>query len=149
MKAAQEAARIRARQEARLAAETEARFKAEQERKQLEAAEAQKRLEEERRKITREANQAVAQEEVRKVIEQTARMRDEEAAKIKATVAAMRDGIDQMRDSKVSREVEEAHQADKNQINEMARARDTFFAELEEAEPKASESATAVSGRAF
>ena len=138
LKAAQEAARIRARQEARLAAETEARFKAEQERKQLEAAEAQKRLEEERRKITREANQAVAQEEVRKVIEQTARMRDEEAAKIKATVAAMRDGIDQMRDSKVSREVEEAHQATKNQINEMARARDTFFAELEEAEPKAS-----------
>ena len=43
-----------------------------------------------------------------------------------------------MRDSKVSREVEEAHQATKNQINEMARARDTFFAELEEAEPKAS-----------
>ena len=36
------------------------------------------------------------------------------------------------------REVEEAHQATKNQINEMARARDTFFAELEEAEPKAS-----------
>ncbi len=141
LRAAQEAARIRAQQEARLAAETEARFRAEQERKQLEAAEAQRRLEEERQKLAREANEAVAQEEVRKVIEQTARMRDEEAAKIRATVAAMRDGIDQMKESKVSREVEEAHQATKNQINEMARARDTFFAEMEAEETQKAEPA--------
>lgn len=137
LKAAQEAAKIRAQQEARLAAEAEAKFKAEQERKQLEAIEAQKRLEEQRRKIAEEANQAVAQEEVRKVIEQTARMRDEEAAKIRATVAAMRDGIDNIRESSVSREVEEAHQATKNQINEMANARHTFFAELEADDIKA------------
>ena len=133
LKAAQEAARIRAQQEARLAAEAEAQFKANQEKQRLEALEAQKRLEAERRKIDAEANQAVAEEEVRKVIEQTVRMKDEEAAKIKAAVAAMRDGIDMIKEDAGRREVEEAHQATKNQIDEMAKAREAFFAELEAA----------------
>lgn len=131
LKAAQEAAKIRAQQEARLAAEAEAQLKANQEKQRLEALEAQRRLEEERRKIDAEANQAVAEEEVRKVIEQTVRMKDEEAAKIKAAVAAMRDGIDIIKEDAGRREVEEAHQATKNQIDEMAKAREAFFAQLE------------------
>lgn len=134
LRAAQEAAKIRAQQEARMAAEAEARFKAQQEKKQLEAIEAQKRLEAQRKRLEEEANQAVAEEEVRRVIEQTTRMRDEEAARIRATVAAMREGIDQIRENAVSREVTEAHQATKNQIDEMAKARSSFFAELEEAD---------------
>ncbi len=117
-----------------MAAEAEARFKAQQEKRQLEAIEAQKRLEAQRKKLEEEANQAVAEEEVRRVIEQTTRMRDEEAAKIRATVAAMREGIDQIREDAVSREVTEAHQATKNQIDEMTKARSSFFAELEEAD---------------
>lgn len=135
LKAAQEAAKIRAQQEARLAAEAEAQFKANQEKQRLEALEAQRRLEEERRKIDAEANQAVAEEEVRKVIEQTVRMKDEEAAKIKAAVAAMRDGIDLIKEDAGRREVEEAHQATKSQIDEMAKAREAFFAELETVKP--------------
>ena len=135
LKAAQEAAKIRAQQEARLAAEAEAQFKANQEKQRLEALEAQRRLEEERRKIDAEANQAVAEEEVRKVIEQTVRMKDEEAAKIKAAVAAMRDGIDLIKEDAGRREVEEAHQATKSQIDEMAKAREAFFAELEAVKP--------------
>lgn len=130
LKAAQEAAKIKAQQEARLAAEAEAQFRANQEKQRLEALEAQKRLEEERKRIDAEANQAVAEEEVRKVIEQTMRMRDEEAAKIKEAVAAMRDGIDNIKEDAVRKEVEEAHQATKNQIDEMAKARDAYFAEL-------------------
>ena len=132
LRAAQEAAKIRAQQEARMAAEAEARFKAQQEKRQIEAIEAQKRLEAQRKRLEEEANQAVAEEEVRRVIEQTTRMRDEEAAKIRATVAAMREGIDQIREDAVSREVTEAHQATKNQIDEMTKARSSFFAELEE-----------------
>ncbi len=136
LRAAQEAAKIRAQQEARIAAEAEAQFKANQERQKLEALEAQRKLEAQRRRIDAEANQAVAEEEVRKVLEQTVRMKDEEAAKIKAAVAAMRDGIDLIKEDAVNREVAEAHQATKNQINEMAKARSAYFAELEEDQPE-------------
>ena len=141
LKAAQEAARIRAQQEARIAAEAEARFKAEQEKRRLEAAEAQRKLENERNRLSKEANQAVAEQEARRVLEQTARMRQEEAAKIKAAVADLREGnvAEAEKASPARREVEEAHQATRNQINEMARARDAYFAELEEAEREAAE----------
>lgn len=133
LRAAQEAAKIRAQQEARLAAEEEARFQAEQERKRLEAEEAERQLEEKRKRLAEEANQAVAQEEVKKVLEQTARMRKEEEAKIKAAVAGLR-GVASGTPEKpeVSKEVEEAHQATRNQINEMAKARNAYFAEIEE-----------------
>ena len=139
LKAAQEAAKIRAQQEARLAAEEEARFKAEQERRRLADIEAKRKLEEERQKLAEQANQAVAREEARKVLEQTARMREEEAAKIKAAVAGLRSGAAagaahaaDMKTPHVRKEVEEAHIATKNQINEMARARDEFFADYED-----------------
>lgn len=152
LKAAQEAAKIRAQQEARLAAEEEARFKAEQERRRLADIEAQRKLEEERQKLAQQANQAVAKEEARKVLEQTARMREEEAAKIKAAVASLRNGAagaggaagtaygGEAKTPSARKEVEEAHIATKKQINEMARARDEFFAEYENtAAPSAKE----------
>ena len=134
LRAAQEAAKIRAQQEARLAAEAEAQFKAEQERRKLESEEAQRRLEEKRRKLTEEANEAVAQEEIRKVLEQTARMREEEAAKIRAAVAGLRSGVGAAAAAQAaaeSAEIKEAHQATRDQINEMAKARDAFFADME------------------
>ena len=144
LRAAQEAAKIRAQQEARLAAEAEERFKAEQEKQRLEAQEAQRRLEEKRKRIAEEANQAAAEEEARKVLEQTCRIREEEAAKIRAAVANLRGGSAET-DQGIAREtaqaskavatgrkeVEEAHQATRNQINEMAKARTAFFEELE------------------
>ncbi len=140
LRAAQEAAKIRAQQEARLAAEAEAKFHAEQERRRLADIEAQKRLEEERKKIAQQANQAVAAEEARKVLEQTARMREEEAAKIKAAVAGLRADASADRISEnippIRKEVEEAHRATKNQIDEMAKARTMYFAEYEEENKK-------------
>lgn len=157
LRAAQEAAKIRAQQEARLAAEAEERYRAEKERQKLEAQEAQRRLEEKRKRIAEEANQAAAEAEARKVLEQTSRMRAEEAAKIKAAVADLRAGS--AADHRpletaaaaagtvatARREVEEAHQATRNQINEMAKARTAFFEELEELreEPAAPEAAAA------
>ena len=144
LRAAQEAAKIKAQQEARMAAEAEARFRAQQEKRQLEAIEAQRRLEAKRQKIAAEANQAVAQEEIRRVIEQTTRMRDEEAAKIRATVSAMRDGIDQIKENAANREIAEAHQATRNQIDEMTKARQSFFADLKEADSKPAEASAPV-----
>lgn len=142
LKAAREAARIKAQQEARLAAEAEARFKAEQQRRDLAAQEAQKKLEEERKRLSAEANQAVAKEEVRRVLEQTARMQKEEEAKIRAAVAGIKLGNKSGDTSGITgtgsisrNEVEEAHRATKNQIDEMAKARDAFFAEFEEEKP--------------
>lgn len=136
LKAAQEAAKIRAQQEARLAAEAEAQFKAEQEKKRLEAEEAQKRLEEKRRALTEEANQVVAQEEARKVLEHTSKLRAEEEAKIRAAVAGLRSGVTAPVMPEADKDIAQAHQATRNQISEMAKAREAFFADLGEPEEK-------------
>lgn len=133
LKAAQEAAKIKAQQEARLAAEAEAQFRADQEKQRLEAEEAQRRLEEKRRLLAQEADQAVAQEEARKVLEQTARLRAQEEAKIKAAVAGLRSGAALYPAADTANDVEEAHQATRNQINEMAKARNAFFADFDAA----------------
>ena len=138
LKAAQEAAKIKAQQEARLAAEAQAKFEAEKARRELEEAEKQARLEAERERITRTANETIAAEEARKVLEQTARMRDEEAAKIREALAGFRAGRAAAQAG--NRQVEAAHEATRNQINSMARARDTFFGE----EDMAAEIETAV-----
>ena len=132
LKAAQEAAKIRAQQEARLAAEAEAQFKQEQERKRLEAEEAQRQLEEKRKWLAQEADQALAQEEARKALEHTARLKAAEEAKIKAAVAGLRGLTAEapVEAAAVSKEIEEAHQATRNQINEMAKARDAYFADF-------------------
>lgn len=130
LKAAQEAAKIRAQQEARLAAEAEAQFKAEQERKRLENEAAQRQLEQKRRLLAQEADQAMAQEEARKALEQTARLKAAEEAKIRAAVAGLRTGaVAAAAQSEPAKEIQEAHQATKNQISEMAKARDEYFAD--------------------
>ena len=132
LKAAQEAAKIRAQQEARLAAEAEAQFRAEQERKRFEAEEAQRQLEEKRRFLAQEADQAVAQEEARKVLEHTARLRAQEEEKIRAAVAGLRSGAAMA--SLAEREnsdAAEAHQATKDRISEMAKARAAFFSDMD------------------
>lgn len=136
LKAQREAAKIKAQQEARLAAEAEARFKAEQQKRQFAEEEARQRLEAEQKRITDEANQAVAQEEVRRVLEQTARMQKEEEEKIRAAVAGIKAGVGRTPASTPRNEVEEAHRATRNQINEMTRARDEFFAEFENVSQK-------------
>jgi len=133
LRAAQEAAKIRAQQEARLAAEAEAQFKAEQERKRLEAEEAQRQLEEKRRFLAQEADQAVAQEEARKVLEHTARLRAQEEEKIRAAVAGLRNGTSAVKENS---DVDNAHQATKDRISEMAKARAEFFADMDLDEEK-------------
>lgn len=130
LKAAQEAAKIKAQQEARIAAEEQARLEAAKEARRLEEEEARRRLEEEQERIAREANESIAAEEARKVLEQTARMRDEEAAKIRAAVAGLRAST-RAGAADPRREVAEAHRATRDQINEMARARDTFFGDID------------------
>ena len=130
LKAAQEAAKIKAQQEARLAAEEQARFEAAKEARRLEEEEAKRRLEEEQKRLAREANESIAAEEARKVLEQTARMRDEEAAKIKAAVAGLRAST-RAAVPQARKEVAEAHKATRDQINEMAKARHTFFGDID------------------
>lgn len=133
LKAAQEAAKIKAQQEARRAAEAAAKFETEKKKKTMLAEEAKKKLEREQARLTREANNTIATEEARKVLEQTVRIRDEEAAKIKAAVAGLRSvaagGVGVA--SAANKDAEAAHQTAKNQIKEMAKARDTFFGELD------------------
>lgn len=133
LKAAQEAAKIKAQQEARRAAEAAAKFEADKKKRTMEAEEAKKKLEREQARITRAANDTIATEEARKVLEQTVRIRDEEAAKIKAAVAGLRSvaagGVGVA--AGTNKEAEAAHQTAKNQIKEMAKARDTFFGELD------------------
>lgn len=156
LKAAQEAAKIKAQQEARMAAEAEARYKAAQEKRRFEEEEAQRKLEAERQRLSKEANDAVAQQEARRVLEQTARMRREEEEKIRNAVAGIRSNTPadqgaaaasmasaysasqipaqapaynplQSPVTPARREVEEAHIATKNQIDEMAKARSAYF----------------------
>ncbi len=139
LKAQREAARIKAQQEARLAAKAEAKFKAEQQKRQFAEQEAREKLEAEQKRITEEANQAVAQEEVRRVLEQTARMQREEEEKIRAAVAGIKAGAGRSASQLSRSEVEEAHRATRNQINEMTKARDEFFAEFEHEQPRKAE----------
>ena len=124
LKAAQEAAKIKAQQEARKAAEAQARFEGEQEKRRLADIEARMKLEAQRKKLEREANESIAAQEARKVLEQTARIKEVEAAKIKEAVASLRSGSASVAPRQ---DVEEAHQATRDQINEMAKARNTFF----------------------
>lgn len=90
LRAAQEAAKIRAQQEARMAAIEEEKFRAEQERRKAEEEQLRNRLFNEQANLKMQADSAAAAEEVRKVLAQTARMKEEEAAKIRAAVAGLR-----------------------------------------------------------
>lgn len=142
LREAQEAAKIRARQEAKLAAEEEARFREEEERRRREAELLRARLAEENAAAGAEAERDKAAQEARDCLEQTARIKAEEAEKIKAAVAGFRAAENAVPEE--DREIRQARVETREQINEMARARDTFFAELDrsmqENEAKAAES---------
>ena len=91
LNAAREAARIRAQQEANMAAREEARFQAAQERARREE-EARKQREAMQARQAQEEGAAKVEAEVRDALAQTARMREEEEAKIRAALAGIRGG---------------------------------------------------------
>ena len=142
LRAAQEAAKIRAQQEARIAAEEEAKRQAEQERRRAEEQELQAKLEMEQNRLAREADSAVMEKEAQRVMEQTMQIKENQTAKIMAAVAEMKGVADlttepvEAEEPAINPAVEAAHEATRNDINEMAAARAAFFAELEDTEPK-------------
>lgn len=129
LREAQEAARIRARQEAKLAAEEEARFREEEEKRRRDAELLRARLAEENAAAGAEAERDKAAQEARDCLEQTARIKAEEAEKIKAAVAGFRAAESAAPEE--DNEIRQARVETREQINEMARARDSFFAELD------------------
>lgn len=162
LKAQQEAARIRAQQEANRAAREEAQFRAEQEKRRQEEQMALLKRETLAKKKAREENAAAVEEEVRDALAQTAKMREEEEEKIRAALAGIRGGrfsdtisstipagekpknkekeepkqpeiTDPVKTAEEER-IEEAHRKTQDQINEMAKARQTFFADFPDAE---------------
>ena len=92
LKAAQEAARIRAQQEAAMAAREEAEFKAAQERQKRQEEISRLKREAEEKQRARAEDSVAVENEVRKAFEQTAKMRQEEEEKIKAALAGIRGG---------------------------------------------------------
>lgn len=154
MKAQMEAAKIKAQREARLAAEEEEKFRAEMERRRQKEEELQNRLDQEQEKLRIDADSAAAAEEARKVLAQTARMREEEAAKIRAAVAGLKNRPEQVQSdghtepAKPAEQPEPArasaaispdrsydekfgaHQATRDDLSEMAKARQEFLAEF-------------------
>lgn len=90
LRAAQEAAKIKAQHEARQAVIEEERIRAAKEKMAAEEALLRNRLQEEQKDLQMQANSAAAAEEVRKALAQTARMKEEEAAKIRAAVAGFK-----------------------------------------------------------
>ena len=169
MKAQREAAKIKAQRQARLAAEEEEKFRAEMERRRREEAEKERAAAEEAQRRIKEEEGRIAAEEARKVLAQTARMREEEAAKIRAAVAGLKSMSEQetptqaeqnrsagtvvkMEPAKAPAEGAKtvptenpydekfgAHQATRDDLSEMAKARQEFLAEFglenEKAEP--------------
>ncbi len=92
-RAQQEAQKIKEQREARMAAlEAERRIQ-EAERRSNEEASIRERLAAEQENLARQANSAAAAEEVRTALAQTARMKAEEEAKIKAEIAKLKGGF--------------------------------------------------------
>ena len=92
-RAQQEAQKIKEQREARMAAlEAERRIQ-EAERRSNEEANIRERLAAEQENLARQANSAAAAEEVRTALAQTARMKAEEEAKIKAEIAKLKGGF--------------------------------------------------------
>lgn len=140
LKEAQEAARIRARQEAKLAAEEERRFHAEAERRRREEEILRAKMAEEDAAAGEELERERAAQEARNCLENTARIKAEEAEKIKAAVAGFQaapaaDATPHVAEEPsfdIKTEIEKAHVERREQIKDMTLARDTFFAELEQ-----------------
>lgn len=92
-RAQQEAQKIKEQREARMAAlEAERRIQ-EAERRSNEEASIRERLAAEQENLAKQANSAAAAEEVRTALAQTARMKAEEEAKIKAEIAKLKGGF--------------------------------------------------------
>lgn len=92
-RAQQEAQKIKEQREARMAAlEAERRIQ-EAERRSNEEASIRERLAAEQENLARQANSAAAAEEVRTALAQTARMKAEEEAKIRAEIAKLKGGF--------------------------------------------------------
>ena len=95
LNAAREAAKIRAQQEANMAAREEARFHEEQRRRQYEEEmlrQKQALRAREQERLERQEREAAVETEVKDALAQTARMREEEEAKIRAALAGIRGG---------------------------------------------------------
>lgn len=92
-RAQQEAEKIKKQREARAAAVEAEKRLMEAERRSSEEASIRERLASEQENLQRQANSAVAAEEVRTALEQTARMKAEEEAKIKAEIAKLKSGF--------------------------------------------------------
>ena len=89
-RARQQAEKIKAQQEARQAATEKEKRIAEIERRRQEEEQLRQSLSKKQENLRLQAESAAAAEEARKVLAQTARMREEEAAKIKAAIAGFR-----------------------------------------------------------
>ena len=89
----QEAQKIKEQREARMAALEAERRSQEAERRSNEEASIRERLAAEQENLARQANSAAAAEEVRTALAQTARMKAEEEAKIRAEIAKLKGGF--------------------------------------------------------
>ncbi len=152
LRAAQEAAKIRAQQAARIAAEEEEKFRAEQRRKLIEEEQLKARQEEERLAAARKEIDAAEIKSDNIVTEHTTRMREDDATKLKAAISGFRESVEkealfvQQKPSAgtepdvpkpdmpniATPEAIEARRKTQDKINEMAKARDEFFADFEE-----------------
>lgn len=92
-RAQQEAQKIKEQREARMAALEAERRSQEAERRSNEEASIRERLAAEQENLARQANSAAAAEEVRTALAQTARMKAEEEAKIRAEIAKLKGGF--------------------------------------------------------
>ena len=92
-RAQQEAQKIKEQREARMAALEAERRSQEAERRSNEEASIRERLAAEQENLARQANSAAAAEEVRTALAQTARMKAEEEAKIRAEIAKLKCGF--------------------------------------------------------
>lgn len=129
LKAAQEAAALRARKEEELARQEEARFREEESR----------RLAEEQAR-QQESKENILAREMRVRLEQTAKLKAEEAERIKEAVAAFRNAEEPAPRTEFDSERIKAHEETKANINDMAVARDSFFAEFDMNEKEAAKS---------
>ena len=145
LRAQQQADKIRAQQEARQAATEKEKRIAEIERRRQEEEELRNSLDRKQENLRLQAESAAAAEEARKVLAQTAKMREEEAAKIKAAIAGLKGETVKEEPAApapapaapAAREVSkeeaarmDAHRATQADLSTMAKARAQFLAEF-------------------
>ncbi len=92
LRAQQEAEKIKQQQEARRAILEEEQRKIDEARRKIEEENLRKRMLREQQSIAMETGSAAAAEEARRTLRQTARMKEEEQAKIRAAIAGIRTG---------------------------------------------------------